>query len=112
MKRQRIDSIVTQKSLALVNLHYTGFSGPDLLERIDIDAALGLPPMKNVCAKLSSELSDRLDTTCSLLEISKRQFIEAALIDALAKAEEIMVSEGVYESMEEDSGQPEEQEAK
>jgi len=113
MKRQRIDSIVTENSLHLVNFLSTGFSGADLVEHIDLAAFGGeAPPIKNVCAKVSVALSDRLDTTCSLLEISKRQFIEAALIDALAKADEIMASEGVYEALEKDSGQPKEQEAK
>ncbi|PJN81889.1 hypothetical protein [Bacillus velezensis] len=113
MKRQRIDAIVTEKSLHLVNFHTAGFSGADLVEHIDLAAFGGeAPPIKNVCAKVSVALSDRLDEICGQLEISKRQFIEAALIDALAKADEIMVGEGVYEALEKHSGQPKEQEAK
>lgn len=44
-------------------------------------------PLKNVCAKLSVELSDRLDSVVGLLSISKRSFIEMALIQALDYAE-------------------------
>lgn len=47
-------------------------------------------PVRNVCAKLSTALADRLDQTCDLLSISKRAFIEAAVIHALNRADEIM----------------------
>jgi hypothetical protein len=46
--------------------------------------------LKNVCAKITVQLSDELDNVCSLLSISKRRFIESVLIDALRKAKEII----------------------
>jgi len=57
-------------------------------------------PMKNVCAMITQELFDELSSTCALLDISKRAFIEGALIDALAKADEALKREGVYEMLE------------
>ena len=56
-------------------------------------------PVRNVCAKISSELADRLDNLCSFLSISKRRFIEAAIIDALEKSGEIIREEGVNEHL-------------
>ena len=53
------------------------------------ELALGQIQLKNVCAKLSRELADRLDSTCSVLDISKRRFIEAAIIYALDEADRI-----------------------
>jgi hypothetical protein len=44
--------------------------------------------LRNVCALIALPLFDELEHTCGLLEISKRLFIESAIIDALAKAAE------------------------
>jgi len=93
MKRTWIDSIVTEKALHIVNGH-------DNAKVFDhIYASNDLPELKNVCAKLSVKLSDDIDQICGLLDISKRSFIEAALIDALAKANQIIEDEGVHEGL-------------
>lgn len=57
--------------------------------------------MKNVCALISKELFDDLDGVCSLLEISKRKFIEYALIEAISRANEIVNENGLAEHYEE-----------
>jgi len=60
---------------------------------VDIALDAGEPleiEIKNVCAKLSKDLSDRIDGTVSFLDIRKRKFIEMALIQALDDAEEII----------------------
>ena len=62
-----------------------------------------LPPLKNVCAKVSVELSDRLDDMTSTLGMSKRQFIEMALIQALDFADHVLECVGVDEALEEAS---------
>lgn len=56
-------------------------------------------PMKNVCAMITQELFDDLTGTCGLLDISKRSFIEMALIEALGKAHAILEQEGVYDRL-------------
>lgn len=56
---------------------------------------------KNVCAKLSVELADKLDQMCSFLDISKRKFIEAAIVEALNKADEIIDEVDPFEHDEE-----------
>lgn len=50
----------------------------------------GKPEIKNLCAKLHVSLVDRLDTVCSFLDISKREFIERSLIESLDVAEKII----------------------
>lgn len=86
MKRSSIDSLVTEKALAILN----GHDNSSVIDLISSD----LPEVKNVCAKLSVKLSDDIDQVCDFLDISKRVFIEAALVDALSKANQIIEDEG------------------
>lgn len=57
------------------------------IEKLIEGDSLVVPEVKNVCAKLSVELSDRLDALVETLGMSKRSFIEAALIQAMDCAE-------------------------
>lgn len=57
-------------------------------------------PLRNVCAKLTPQLADRLDQTCSHLGVSKRQFIERALIEAMDQADNAMQECGVWDALE------------
>lgn len=89
------DDLIRYKAL---NLKYIS-SGSNLLELIEkgnpgITAEI---PMKNVCAMITQQLFDDLTNTCGLLDISKRQFIESAIIEALKKAESIMDAEGLHD---------------
>lgn len=91
-KRSRFDSLVTEKTLHIIN-------GADFGKILDLAAE---DPdyqarLKNVCAKLSVELSDKIDAVCGILDISKREFIEAALIQAVDQAEAVMESEGLFD---------------
>lgn len=60
-------------------------------------AANGAPEIKTVCAPISIELFERLTNTLSILDISKRSFIEAALIAALDRADVIMSEVDIFE---------------
>lgn len=68
--------------------HVLKQSGPEELEKMK---------MRNVCALISMPLFDRLETMCGLLSISKREFIENALVEALDMADKIVEEEGVFE---------------
>lgn len=94
MKRTCIDSIVTEKALRIVN----GFDNGKLLDLMAEDPDYQLP-LKNVCAKLSVPLSDEIDRICGLLDVSKREFIQAALVDAIRKANEILEEEGANQAL-------------
>ena len=52
---------------------------------------------KTVCAPISIELFDRLTETLGLLDISKRTFIESAIIAALDQADVIIAQVDIFE---------------
>lgn len=56
-------------------------------------------PLRNVCAKLTVELAERLDQTCANLDVSKRQFIERALIEAMDQADAALAACGVWDDI-------------
>lgn len=92
------DDLIRYKSL---HLKYTSSNSgltELLLDAPNAEAQIPVP-MKNVCALLSQQLFDRLSETCALLDISKRTFIEKALIEALNKADAIMESEKVEDHL-------------
>lgn len=95
--RSNIDSLVTEKALSLIN----GSSSDGVLDHIlEGDDGFSLRtaeplPLKNVCAKVSVQLSQKIDHVCDFLSISKRRFLEAAFLDALEKAHAIIDQEGV-----------------
>jgi hypothetical protein len=95
MKRTHLNSLITEKSLSLIN----GSGSDFLLEHLTEDGSVDLP-IKNVCAKVSVQLSEQIDNIVGLLGISKRKFLEAAFLDAVAVAEAIIKDEGVWEAVE------------
>lgn len=91
--RSPFESLVTQKALVFV----ASVDQPDLVDAM-IEAG-GPSVTKNVCAKVSPELAAQIDEVVELLGISKRRFLEAAYIEAVRRAKEIMEAEGVYEAL-------------
>ena len=96
MIRTALDALITRKSLDF--LHVSDASS--LLDSPHIADQL---PLKNVCAKVAPELSDEIDNLVGLLGITKRTFLEAAFLDALAKSKAIMRQEGVFDAMGEEN---------
>lgn len=80
----------------------TGSSLPgDPVEQI----ALGNPDfikdkMRNICAFVSVEMFGEVDEICQILSLSKRQFVEMALIDLLEKAYKTLDETGAFKSIE------------
>ncbi|WP_137911060.1 hypothetical protein [Ralstonia sp. 3PA37C10] len=94
--RTPLDSLVTEHALRLVNQSGNAqFTDAILDGRVEMVS--GELPYKNVCAKVHSWLSDEIDKVVDLLGISKRQFLEAAFIEAVNKAHAIIDAEGVHE---------------
>ena len=56
-------------------------------------------PLRQMCAKVPVELHDRLDQLCSMLNMSKRDFIQAAVSDALVRASDIIQESGVLDAI-------------
>jgi hypothetical protein len=86
----RFDETIRLRALQLKALH-SGQTNSDLLE-----AQLQLPEvsenlkLRQVCAMVSPQLFTELEGTCELLGMSKRKFVEGALIDAIEKASAIV----------------------
>jgi hypothetical protein len=57
--------------------------------------------MKNVCAQLGEPLIQRLENTLGILDMSKREFLELAIIEALDKVDLIMRDVGLNDFLEE-----------
>lgn len=89
MSRTLLNSLVTQRSLTIVH------EGANLTDHV-FNTGLADDMTKNVCFRITNELSDRFDTTTKILEVSKRQFLECVLIDALNQADQVMRDEGVF----------------
>ncbi|MNR08207.1 hypothetical protein D3C85_1243520 [compost metagenome] len=53
--------------------------------------------LQNVCAKLEQSLVDRLDKALGVLDMTKRDFIELALIEALNKVDAILDETDAFE---------------
>lgn len=45
---------------------------------------------RNICAHVSVQLFERVEQCCSMLDLSKRRFVEMALSEALDRAEAIV----------------------
>ncbi len=53
--------------------------------------------VQNVCAKLAQPLVDRLDNALCVLGMTKRDFIELALIEALDKVDQVLKDTDAFE---------------
>lgn len=62
----------------------SGQTGADLFDHIQ--ESDGLPSTRNICAIIHVKLFDKVENITNLLNISKRQFVELALIEAIEKA--------------------------
>lgn len=66
-----------------------GYDNPLLTDRL-LEASDEGPQVRQMCAKVSPALIEELDQVCARLDLSKRRFIEAAVIEALARAREVI----------------------
>lgn len=91
----RLDEILTFKALAFKHsagnsqlVDYILESEPEKYQHVT----------KNVCAHLPIPLVERLENSLSLLNMSKREFITAALIDALDRFDKIANQYDIFET--------------
>jgi hypothetical protein len=84
---------LTLQALKLKQLHTRGCSDPAFLEALLENAkpeGVPEPEMRNICALVSRPLFDKVEQLCGLLELSKRQFVEMALVEFVDKANQVM----------------------
>lgn len=89
---------LTLQALKLKELQSTGCTGGgdvigQFLEQDEVKAK-----MKNLCAYVSPALFDEVGQICELLDLSKRQVIEMAVVDFLAKAWDVIEKTGALSS--------------
>jgi hypothetical protein len=94
--RGAVDALATEKALAFVR----GQRGADLANLVASDE-LGRGILKNVCAKVTPVLAEEIDQVCDLLGVNKREFLEAAFLDAVDRARAIFEAEGGMAAIEE-----------
>ena len=81
------DEVIRYKALALKS-SISGATGSDLfIDQLDIS---NTPSMRNICATIHISLFEKVESITNLLNISKRQFVEHALIEAVEKANSII----------------------
>lgn len=98
-KKNRFDQFIQHRVL---DFKFTS-DNQQLTEMLmNSDEAAEKWPVKNVCAKLVIPLVERLDSTINTLSISKRQFIEYAIIEALDRTDEIMNDVDISEFLREE----------
>lgn len=92
----RLDEILTYKALAFKHgANHAPLLEAAISESADSPAFQNLT--KNVCAHLSIQLVERLETALGILDMSKRQFIETAIIDALDRYDSIAAEHDIFE---------------
>jgi hypothetical protein len=92
----KLDEVLQLQVLKLKALT-SGENNRRLVDRL-IDSESGDPlPLRQMCAKVSVELYEDLEEVCGLLDMTKRMFIESAVIDALDRAHELLKRSGALE---------------
>lgn len=91
MSRTKFDSLVIEKSLSIVN-----DSGNESAIEYAHNNGLGDDFTKNLCVRITHELSDRIENVVKILGVPKRKFLETLIITGCDRSEELMREEGVF----------------
>ena len=93
-----LQELLYQKALTYKQLTKKGTTNDHFFESLFEGADSKI--VKNVCAKISVPLSDELDNVCGLLNITKRQFIESAIVHALDESKNVMRELDLFDEVE------------
>lgn len=82
------DEVLTLQALKFKQTHTLGhsFDGVDLIQHVLDSNPDEKVKLRNICAFIQPALFEKIESLCSMLELSKRQFVEMALVDLVAKA--------------------------
>lgn len=85
-------SMTTRETLMLKALQFKETNTGGQLGEALLDQVLEKQPeaARNICAMISVPLFNEIETYCSLLDISKRRFVEMALQDLLEKTKSVV----------------------
>ena len=98
MPRTPLDALLTERVLHQMSVHLNASFLDCLLDdnNSSVTAVVGSRlPIKNVCAKVSEAISDEIDVIVGMLNVSKRAFLEAAFVEAIIKARQVISDEGL-----------------
>mgnify|MGYP003652308943 CR=1 FL=1 len=68
----------------------------DVLDYIEQTGQKAPIPIKNVCAKVPETLANELEEVCNILSMSKREFIEMAIIMMIEEVNTISVDHDIH----------------
>lgn len=88
----QFDELIKLQALKLKAMHQIGTDhlGEGGIQEALFAEASESAKLRNICAAITPQLFDQIEGCCSMLEISKRRFVESALIDAVTKAQLIV----------------------
>ena len=83
----KFEELIRYKALAVKNTISGNSTIFDVLKEND---AKDMPNTRNICAIIHVSLFEKVESITSLLNISKRQFVEEALIEAVERASAVV----------------------
>lgn len=92
------EEILMLQALKLKKLNTRGFDGPDLIEHLVDQNEEAKAKLRNICAFISPQLFEEINSLTNLLDLSKREFVEMALQDLVAKAHAVINDTNAMES--------------
>ena len=96
----KFDEVIQLQALKLKQLVSSGGSFPDQMLDKMIESNPEEAKARQVCAMVAQSLFDDLEKTCQTLDISKRRFVEAALIEAIDRSKQIVAQINPFEHVE------------
>lgn len=97
-KRMNTEQTLMLQALKAKQMQSVGYSySGDLIGQMIEGSEEVKAKMHNICAFITPELHGDITSMCELLDLSKRQFVEMALVDFLAKAQAIIDQVNVFE---------------
>lgn len=94
------EEMLMLQALKLKKLNSKGYDGPDLLDQLILqNGDVAKEKLRNICAFISPELFSEIDSLCGLLDLSKREFVEMALVDLVAKAHAVIEQTNATEGL-------------
>jgi hypothetical protein len=80
------EEILMLQALKLKKLNTRGYDGMDLVQHLVDQNEEAKTKLRNICAFISPELFEEINSLTNLLDLSKREFVEMALQDLVAKS--------------------------
>ena len=84
------EEILMLQALKLKKLNTRGYDGMDLVQHLVDQNEDAKTKLRNICAFISPQLFEEINSLTNLLDLSKREFVEMALQDLVAKSHAVL----------------------